>query len=295
MKSQAKMSGKVHLRFAASLHADPETYELDPQCIARTSTKHLRLSPTAVCVSSGSGSSRAGPPSFFVGSKDGSILQYDLRTGAKVFSFAKRRPAPAPLTPAFQTHAQPRGQTDQVLALAVSSDGRLLACGGKDKRVCVWDLQHERKFLHAFTGFKGPVSALAFKTGTNILYAASLDRSVRIFDLDAMTFVESLFGHQEAVLDLSALAADFAITAGGRDRTLRYWKVLDSSQLVFRAGVTTQITKALEEEDFEEDTEQQQQGKSRRPDRRHMEGSVDCVAMIDDHHFVSGGDSGCVT
>lgn len=46
-----------------------------------------------------------------------------------------------------------KGHMDEVLALALSSDGKYLASGGKDRRVCVWDAE---KFEWIKT-FKGPM------------------------------------------------------------------------------------------------------------------------------------------
>lgn len=45
-------------------------------------------------------------------------------------------------------------------------------------------------------------------------------------------------------------------------------------------------------DDLEEDAE----GKQRKEkEQKFVEGSIECVAMIDETTFVSGGDSGCVT
>ena len=41
------------------------------------------------------------------------------------------------------------------------------------------------------------------------------------------------FGHEDSVTAIDSLSRDRAVTAGGRDRTLRVWKVVEESQLVF--------------------------------------------------------------
>lgn len=142
------------------------------------------------------------------------------------------------------------------------------------------------------------LQGLAFRKGTQQLYTASFDRMIKLFDLTAMGYVETLFGHQDSIIDIDALRNETTVSAGGRDRTVRYWKVLDETQLVFRGGGRSAIRDVLEggleglNED--EDGEMKKEGKEKDTGKKFIEGSIDCVAMVDESTFVSGGDSGCV-
>jgi len=49
------------------------------------------------------------------------------------------------------------GHTDQVLALALSSDGKYLASGGKDRKVGVWDAELGN-WVKGFTGHRDTIS-----------------------------------------------------------------------------------------------------------------------------------------
>ena len=97
------------------------------------------------------------------------------------------------------------------------------------------------------------------------------------------------------------------MTAGSRDRTCRWWKVEEEVQLVLRGGGRTfeglsgvapeprkeRLGGGWEEEkdeDIEKRKELEKKGKTR--GREFAEGSIDCVCMLDDQHFISGGDSG---
>lgn len=42
-------------------------------------------------------------------------------------------------------------------------------------------------------GHRGPVSGLVFRKDTHTLYSASEDRSVKVWNLDDMAYVESLY------------------------------------------------------------------------------------------------------
>lgn len=98
---------------------------------------------------------------------------------------------------------------------------------------------------------------------------------MKLWSLDELAYVETLFGHQDEVVGISALAAERCVTVGARDRTARLWKIVDETQLVFRGSQPGD--KARKNKDGTE---------------RYEEGSMDCVAMIDDEHFVTGSDNG---
>ena len=41
------------------------------------------------------------------------------------------------------------------------------------------------------------------------------------------------FGHQDHLTAVDSLARERAVTAGGRDGSVRIWKVIEESQLIF--------------------------------------------------------------
>lgn len=115
-----------------------------------------------------------------------------------------------------------------------------------------------------------------------------------------MGYVETLFGHQDSVLAVDALRAETAASVGGRDKTARFWKIVDETQLVFRGGARSAVRElleggALEGMDEDEDggdgvvtKKQKKEGEQ----KRFVEGSLECIAMVDETTFLTGGDSG---
>lgn len=152
------------------------------------------------------------------------------------------------------------GHTAHVLSLAISSDGKFLASGCQNKIINVWDPDTMER-LHVFKGHRGAVTGLVFRFGTHELFSSSADRSIKIWNLDEMAYVETLFGHQDTVTDIDSYTRERALSCGGRDNTLRIWKVIEESQLIYQSHSC----------------------------------SVDCVAMINEQHFVSGGDDGSLS
>ena len=118
-----------------------------------------------------------------------------------------------------------------------------------------------------------------------------------------MGYVETLFGHQDHVLGLDALRGETCVTVGGRDKTARYWKIVDETQLVFRGGGRSRVREVLEgglrgddegDDDDEDGIDHVSRSKGKEREKKFIEGSLECVAMIDETTFISGGDSGCV-
>ena len=73
-----------------------------------------------------------------------------------------------------------------------------------------------------------------------------------------MAYVESLFGHQSGITSIDALSRERAITSGGYDGTVRIWKIVEESQLIFNGH----------------------------------SGSIDSVKLINEENFCSCGDDG---
>ncbi len=117
-----------------------------------------------------------------------------------------------------------------------------------------------------------------------------------------MGYIETLFGHQAPVLSIDSLLRETAVSVGGRDKSVRYWKVTEESQLVFRGGGRSGWEDILEGQDLEDNMDVDADGIAKEKQRKKkaggktqekfLEGSLECVAMIDEITFVSGGDSG---
>ncbi|KAM9226987.1 U3 small nucleolar RNA-interacting protein 2-like [Leptosomus discolor] len=116
------------------------------------------------------------------------------------------------------------------------------------------------KRLHIFTGYRDAVLGLSFRKGTHQLYSASHDRCVKVWNVAENAYVETLFGHQGVITGLDSLSRECCVTAGGRDGTVRLWKIPEESQLVFCGH----------------------------------QGSIDCIQLINEEHMVLGADDGSV-
>ena len=113
-----------------------------------------------------------------------------------------------------------------------------------------------------------------------------------------MGYIETLFGHQAPVLHLDSLMRETAVSVGGRDKSVRFWKVPEESQLVFRGGGKTGWEDILEGGNLDDEMDVDEAEKPKgagKASKKFIEGSIECCAMIDESTFVSGGDSGYVS
>lgn len=298
------------------------------------------LPPTAARVAPGS-------PYLYTASKSGAIAKFSLPTGRLTQHFPRagraekvKKGKGRERESTLGNEVQPEGHRDEIWDLALSQDGRFLVSGGKEGIVGVWDVEGDRgKWVRGLKGHRDSITVrppsspavsrtaaahsanllatccyslpkgLSFQLGTENFYTSSLDRTISIFSTSTLSHLESLYGHQDGSPSVSALRGENLVSAGSRDRTVRYWKVAEESQLVFRGGGAS---KGVWEDDDDVLDEQERkavvegregEGRAKRERRkrregkqkeRFREGSIDCVAMVDEQHFISGGDSGCV-
>ncbi|CCM05380.1 uncharacterized protein FIBRA_07596 [Fibroporia radiculosa] len=272
-------SGKVHLFVADIFNLE------QPPCLR---TRGHRFSVTTAVASSDT-------CWLFTAGKEGSIIKWNLHTGRKSHVFSKCRPEKGKGKAAENV----AGHTDEVWALAVSMDGRYLASGGKDRRVGIWNVE-SNEWIKGFADHRDSISSLAFRkaspsaSSSTQLYSGSFDRTLKLFDLTSMGYVETLFGHQAPVLSLDTLRNETAVSSGGRDKTVRYWKIPEETQLVFRGGGGSQWSDALDGIEVDSDGAEtsanaitrKRKGKATDPTSvKFVEGSIECVAMIDETTF----------
>ena len=78
-----------------------------------------------------------------------------------------------------------------VIAMCLSSDMKYLALAEGGKNIQIW-CPKELKHLKTFKGHRDVVTSLVFRKDTHELYSGSKDRSVKIWSLNEMAYVESL-------------------------------------------------------------------------------------------------------
>ena len=95
---------------------------------------------------------------MYTSGKEGNIVRTDLSTGKPVSTFYKIGPSKFNEGKGKQKASSGvHGHTDEVLALAVSDDGKILASAGKDRKLVVWDAE-KGEWIQSFGGHKDTIS-----------------------------------------------------------------------------------------------------------------------------------------
>ncbi|MGL5082217.1 MAG: protein kinase domain-containing protein [Microcoleaceae cyanobacterium] len=109
-----------------------------------------------------------------------------------------------------------------VWAIAVSSNGQIVASGNTDGTIDLLDFQ-TGKVLDTLRGHSHPVSTLAISNDGRILVSGSGDNTIQVWDLQRGRLLKRLDGHQGWIYAVAISPDGRAIASASRDLTVRLW------------------------------------------------------------------------
>ncbi|KAM9279696.1 autophagy-related protein 16-1 isoform 3-T3 [Morus bassanus] len=112
----------------------------------------------------------------------------------------------------------------EVNAVQFSPGSRLLATGGMDRRVKLWEILGDRcEPKGSLSGSNAGITSIEFDSAGSYLLAASNDFASRIWTVDDNRLRHTLTGHSGKVLSAKFLLDNARIVSGSHDRTLKLW------------------------------------------------------------------------
>ncbi|CAH2246637.1 autophagy-related 16-1 isoform X1 [Pelobates cultripes] len=112
----------------------------------------------------------------------------------------------------------------EVNAVKFSPGSRLLATGGMDRRVRLWEVIGDKcETKGSLTGSNAGITSIEFDSAGSYLLAASNDFASRIWTVDDYRLRHTLTGHSGKVLSAKFLLDNARIVSGSHDRTLKLW------------------------------------------------------------------------
>jgi len=114
------------------------------------------------------------------------------------------------------------GHTGSVLEVVFSPDGQLLATGGADRTVRVWDLESKSERF-CLRGHTAKVYALAFSPDGTRLFSGSEDTTIRVWDMTHGEERLELRGHARYIYDLAVHPDGSTLASASGDNSVRLW------------------------------------------------------------------------
>lgn len=133
-----------------------------------------------------------------------------------------------------------RASSSKVSCCHFSSDGKLLATGGQDKKVVLWytDTLKLKSTLEEHTSL---ITDVRFSPSVSRLASSSYDKFVRVWDMDNPGYsLRNFTGHNASVMSLDFHPnKDDLISSCDEDGEIRYWSINNGScTRAFKGGMT---------------------------------------------------------
>ncbi|KHJ43777.1 WD domain, G-beta repeat protein [Trichuris suis] len=133
----------------------------------------------------------------------------------------------------------------EVLALAWAHDRDLLATGGADRRLKLWEICDGRQSrAESLTGCNQAITCIDMSIDDTLVLAGSNDFAIRIWGVSDNRLRHTLTGHSGKVLCAKFTSQQDMVVSGSNDRTLKIWNLRQRacSKTLFPASSCNDIT-----------------------------------------------------
>ena len=137
--------------------------------------------------------------------------------------------------PRRQSQLTLKGHTDNIIALAFTSNGKTLASGSDDKTIRLWDVSTGTQMSSLRSG---KVRALAFSIDGKILASIGNSVNIQLWDTATGSQLKSLIGQNGNVFVLVFSPDDNILASGSRDGVIEMWDISTGRQLESLKGHT---------------------------------------------------------
>ena len=135
------------------------------------------------------------------------------------------------------------GHSSWVMSVAINSRRQILASGGLDDTIKLWNLQ-TGNLVKTLPGHLKAVNSVAISPNGQFLVSSSDDTTVKVWNLQTGDLLHNLSGHSRDVNAVAISPNGQIVVSGSEDRTVRIWKLATGELLRVLAG-TAGMVKAV--------------------------------------------------
>lgn len=129
----------------------------------------------------------------------------------------------------------------QAIAFIASPKGPMLASGGADKTVKLWNLKSLDR-VRRYRGHRDFVTALAFSPNGLLLASAGLDGNIRLWSTNSRRTYRRLRGHSGKIASLAFSPSGKRLVSAGDDGQVRIWDIRRGRTARTLTGTTGSVT-----------------------------------------------------
>ena len=117
------------------------------------------------------------------------------------------------------------------MTVALSPDGKVVASGGDDQTVQLWNTKTHERIGQPLDQQPGRVNSVAFSPDGKLLASGSDDNTVLLRDAATHAFVRFIHTHSGGVLAVAFSPDSKILATGGKDGTVRLWNTTTGRQV----------------------------------------------------------------
>src|SRR6266567_4218855 len=117
----------------------------------------------------------------------------------------------------------PKIYFSNVVRVAISPDGKILASGSNDTTIKLWNIR-ARKLLRTFAEHTDGVRSVAFSSDRRTLASGSNDTTIKLWNLDTGKLLRTLKEHSKPVTSVAFSPDGRTLASGSYDTTIKIWR-----------------------------------------------------------------------